>query len=47
MGPIVDFMILRKVSLGRNVTKSLQWLELDATDLKVTLPKGTYDPEIP
>jgi hypothetical protein len=44
MTPIVNFMIQRKVFLGRNVTESLKWLDLETDELKITCPKGTYDP---
>lgn len=44
MGPLVDFMIRRKLFLGRNVTTHLDWLGLTAGDLRITLPKGAYDP---
>jgi hypothetical protein len=46
MGPIVDFMIRRKVFLGRNVSSHLKWLGLTRDDLRVTLPKGAYDPVV-
>ena len=44
MTPIVNFMIQRKVFLGRNVTESLKWLDLKTDELKITCPKGAYDP---
>ena len=47
MAPFVDFMIRKKVLLGRNVTTSLNWLGLSPADLKITEPKGAYDPVIP
>lgn len=34
--PIVNFMIRYKVFLGRNVSRSLKWLGLKPTDLRVT-----------
>lgn len=46
MGPFVDFMIRRKLFLGRNVTAHLDWLGLTADDLRITLPKGAYDPPV-
>ena len=46
MGPFVDFMIRRKLFLGRNVTTHLDWLGLAAGDLRITLPKGAYDPVV-
>ncbi len=36
MGPIVDTMIRQKVMLGRNVSKSLQWLGMDEKELAIT-----------
>ena len=47
MAPIVDLMIRKKFLLGRNVTKCLNWLELTPRDLRITLPKGAYDPVLP
>ncbi|MDA3789575.1 MAG: hypothetical protein PF503_13915 [Desulfobacula sp.] len=44
MTPIVNFMIKNKVLLGKDVTKSLAWLDLDEKDLKINMPKGKYDP---
>jgi len=46
MGPFVDFMIRRKLFLGRNVATHLDWLGLTAGDLRITLPKGAYDPVV-
>jgi hypothetical protein len=46
MGPLVDLMIRRRIFLGRNVTSHLRWLGLGAGDLKITLPKGAYDPPL-
>jgi hypothetical protein len=34
--PIVNFMIRYKVFLGRNVTRSLKWLGLKTSDLRIT-----------
>lgn len=45
MRPIVNAMINRKILLGREVTRSLNRLELKEQDLKITLPKGAYDPK--
>jgi hypothetical protein len=47
MAPIVDFMIRRKVLLGRTTVKQMRWLELKDDDLRITLPKGAYDPPLP
>ncbi len=44
MAPLVDLMISRRVFLGRNVTSHLRWLGLTAEELKITLPRGAYDP---
>lgn len=46
MGPVVDFMIRNKILLGHHVTSSLKWLDLTTDDLKITKPKGAYDPVI-
>ena len=47
MAPFVDFMIRRKVLLGANTTRQLRWLGLTADDLKITRPRGAYDPVLP
>lgn len=44
MQPIVDFMVRNKILLGREVKKSLDWLELSTDDLRITRPRGVYDP---
>ncbi len=44
MTPIVNFMIRNKVLLGKDVTNSFKWLGLEDKDLKITKPKGYYDP---
>lgn len=36
MGPVVDWMIRHQVFLGRNVKKSLEWLDLRPEDLRIT-----------
>ena len=46
MTPVVNFMIRRKAFLGRNVTKNLKWLGLNTNELKITRPKGAYDPVV-
>lgn len=46
MGPLVDLMIRRRSFLGRNVTSHLKWLGLSAGDLKITRPRGAYDPPL-
>jgi hypothetical protein len=44
MAPLVDRMIRHRVGPGREVTRSLRWLGLRARDLRITLPRGAYDP---
>ncbi len=44
--PVVDYIIRKRIYLGRNVTRSLEWLEIDENDLKITRPKGAYDPVV-
>lgn len=44
MAPAVDFMIRRKIMLGHATVEQMQWLDLRDADLRVTLPKGAYDP---
>jgi hypothetical protein len=45
MRPIVNTMIEKKIFLGREVKRCMEWLELNEDDLEITLPKGAYDPE--
>lgn len=45
MRPIVNTMIDKKILLGREVSRSLDWLNLSEQDLKITLPRGAYDPQ--
>jgi hypothetical protein len=45
-GPVVDFLIRRRLGPGREVTRSLDWLGLRADDLRITKPRGAYDPII-
>ncbi|HQZ01458.1 MAG TPA: hypothetical protein PKW99_02300 [Thauera sp.] len=44
MAHVVDFMILHKLGLGREVKRSMAWLDLADEDLRINLPKGAYDP---
>jgi len=44
MAPLVDFMIRRRIGPGREVTRSLDALALKPDDLKITRPRGAYDP---
>ena len=46
MAPFVDFMIRRKVLLGANTTRQMRWLDLRAEDLRITRPRGAYDPVV-
>jgi hypothetical protein len=36
LGPIVNFIIRHRILMGRNVTKSLDWLGLKTSDLRIT-----------
>lgn len=47
MTPLVNFMIRHKVLLGAEVSRSLRWLGLTPDDLRITLPRGAYDPPYP
>ncbi len=44
MGPLVDFMIRKRLGPGREVTRSLNWLGLTTNELCITKPYGAYDP---
>ncbi|MBL0208217.1 MAG: hypothetical protein IPP84_09690 [Propionivibrio sp.] len=44
MGPLVDFLIRRRLGPGKEVTRSLNSLGLTADDLGITKPRGAYDP---
>jgi len=44
MAPLVDLMIRRKLLLGSNISKQMRWLGLQDSDLRVTMPRGAYDP---
>ena len=46
MGPLVDFMIRHRVLLGREVSRSMNWLGLSDHDLRINLPEGAYDPPL-
>lgn len=46
MAPLVDFMIEKRVFLGRQATKHLEWLDLKPDDLRITSPRGAYDPVV-
>jgi hypothetical protein len=44
--PMVNFMIRNRMFLGSNVTRSLEWLGIGLDDLKITRPRGAYDPVV-
>ena len=44
MGPLVDFLIRHRLGPGKEVRRSLNWLGLTAEDLRITKPRGAYDP---
>ena len=44
MTPIINFMISKKIFLGKEVARQLKILELRDEDLKINKPKGYYDP---
>jgi hypothetical protein len=46
MAPIVDAIIRHKVLLGRNTVRQMNWLGLTDDDLRITCPRGAYDPEM-
>lgn len=46
MAPIVDTMIRNRIVLGREVKRSMNWLELNDEDLRITEPHGAYDPPV-
>ena len=41
MGPLVNFIIRRQIFLGREVKKSLDWLDLKPDELRITGPPRT------
>lgn len=45
IGPAVNFMIRRKVLLGAQVRKSLEWLGMSEHDLRINRAPGAFDPE--
>lgn len=47
MFPFVDWMIRNKALLGKDVAVWLRELALTESDLRITLPKGAYDPVLP
>jgi hypothetical protein len=46
MAPVVDFMIRNKVFLGRDAARQMRWLGLSEDELRITRPRGAYDPVI-
>ncbi len=46
MAPLVNFMIRKKLFLAREVVRSLRWLGLREEDLRITKPRGAYDPPL-
>lgn len=44
MAPFVDFMIRHKLFLGRDAARQMAWLGLQPEDLRITRPRGAYDP---
>jgi hypothetical protein len=46
MGPIVNFVIRHKIFMGRNVTKSLDWLGLKMSDLRITRKACNLEPPV-
>ena len=43
MGPVVDFIIRHRLGPGKEVSRSLQRLDLTAEDLNINQPLGAYD----
>jgi len=46
MAPIINFIIRNKFLIGSNTVNQLHQLDLQEDDLKITWPRGTYDPKI-
>ncbi|MDQ3186347.1 MAG: hypothetical protein M3Q16_07835 [Pseudomonadota bacterium] len=46
MVPFINFIIRHQLFLGRNVAYQLRWLELKESDLRITQPRGAYDPKL-
>lgn len=46
MAPIINFIIRNKFLIGSNTVNQLHQLGLQEDDLKITWPRGTYDPKI-
>jgi hypothetical protein len=46
MAPIVDAMIRHRIGPGLEVTRSLEWLGLTPDELRITKPRGAYDPAV-
>jgi len=46
MTPVVNFMIRHRILLGRETSRQLAWLGLRTEDLRITQPRGAYDPPL-
>lgn len=46
MTPVVNFMIRHRVLLGREAKRQMEWLGLRREDLRITQPRGAYDPPL-
>ncbi|MCF8104162.1 MAG: hypothetical protein K9K64_01655 [Desulfohalobiaceae bacterium] len=46
VAPVVNVMIRQKILLGREVARSLKWLDLEEDDLRINQPRGAYDPPL-
>jgi len=46
MGPVVDFLIRKRLGPGKEVTRSMAWLGLTADDLCINRCRGAYDPVV-
>ncbi len=44
MAPCVDLMLKWRVLLGRELTHQMNYLRLREADLRITRPRGAYDP---
>ena len=46
MAPLVDFLIRHKLLAGRQSAQQMRWLDLHDSDLRLTQPRGCYDPPL-
>ena len=44
MTPLVNAMIRKKILLGSEVRRAMDWLDLKDEDLRINQPHGAYDP---